>query len=104
MIDVYELFLELVERHSLDKVLIHLLKLEVNDIISNNIEDEKRIQHILDILFELCYDDSALLLYRRLCKHYLNINPEATAFYIHFYANTYDPERKKFGHKNDTDN
>lgn len=70
---------------------------EINFIIKNNIKDDTRIQRAIDEIFEFLENDEALLLFRRICRYYIKINPEATMHYINYYIEEYDPEKKKFG-------
>lgn len=70
---------------------------EITFIIKNNIKDDTRIQRAIDEIFEFLENDEALLLFRRICSYYIKINPEATMYYINYYIEEYDPEKKKFG-------
>lgn len=74
-----------------------ILKLEVEYIINNNENNEVKIQNTLDELFELCEEDDGLLLYRRLCRYYYDINPVVAIEYVKFYKEEYDPQGLKFG-------
>ena len=69
-------------------------------IIKNKITDAHQIETTLDMLFEFLEDEDALLLYRRLCRYYWDIDRQATVDYINLYAEQYDPEHKKFGNRN----
>ncbi len=70
---------------------------EINFIIKNNIKDKNRIERAIDEILEFLEDDEALLLFRRICSYYVRIDPEATMYYINYYIEEYDPEKKKFG-------
>lgn len=74
------------------------VKPEVEYILNHKIKDANRIENALDRLFDYLDDDDALLLYRKLCRHYWFIDKEATKDYIQFYIDEYDPEMTKFGH------
>lgn len=74
-----------------------MLKEEAEFVIENNIKDEIRIERILDNLLELCEDEKALLLYRKVCRYYYSINPIATVDYINFYKEWYDQDTLNFG-------
>lgn len=77
-----------------------MLKEEAEFVIENNIKDERRIEWILDNnLLELCEDEKALLLYRKICRYYYSINPIATIDYINFYKEWYDVDGVKFGRR-----
>ena len=49
----------------------------------------------LDGLLGLCGHEPALQLYKKLCRHYLPINPAATADYIYAYREMWDSEEKE---------
>ena len=79
-----------------------ILKNEIENIIENNIKDDIYIQRKLDELLDvlLFYEnDDTLLVFRKLCKYYFSINPQATVRYINFYKEQNDPEGVKFGKK-----
>lgn len=66
----------------------------VTDILLNKTTDQNHIEHVLDGLLDFCFSDSILLLYRKLCRYYLNLNPAATADYINFYREMWDEDGK----------
>ena len=79
-----------------------ILKNAIENIIENNIKDDIYIQRKLDELLDvlLFYEnDDTLLVFRKLCKYYFSINPQATVRYINFYKEQNDPEEVKFGKK-----
>lgn len=79
-----------------------ILKNEIENIIENNIKDDIYIQRKLDELLDvlLFYEnDDTLLVFRKLCKYYFSINPQATVRYINFYKEQNDPEGVRFGKK-----
>jgi hypothetical protein len=41
-------------------------------------------------------DEKILALYRKLCRYYFDINPQATAEYIQLYKKLYDEDEKLF--------
>ena len=47
--------------------------------------DAKQIEHTLDCLLDFCGHEPVLQLYKRLCRHYWDIDPAATADYIKAY-------------------
>ncbi len=83
----------------LHKQRITLMSQEIKGIIKNKITDIPRIEDALDYLFDLLEYNDALLLYRKLCKYYYDINPQATIRYINYYKKEYDPKGIKFGRK-----
>ena len=59
---------------------------------------QRKLDELLDVL--LFYEnDDTLLVFRKLCKYYFSINPQATVRYINFYKEQNDPEEVKFGKK-----
>jgi len=42
----------------------------VDSIVSAQSRDIRHIEHTLDGLLDFCFDPEALLLYRKLCRHY----------------------------------
>ena len=77
-----------------------IIKDEIENIIRNNISDnmkiERKLDEMLDIL--LFYEtNESLLTFRKLCKYYFYINPQATVDYINYYRKQNDPEGVKFG-------
>lgn len=92
--ETLELFKELAV---LQKQKYRLAENEINFIIKNNIKNDNRIQRAIDEILEFLENDEALLLFRRICSFYIKINPEATMYYINYYIEEYDQEKKKFG-------
>lgn len=67
-------------------------KSEVEDILRLNIRDKQRIESALDQLLEVGYNADILKIYKKLCRHYYFINPEAAAFYVQSYREMWDEE------------
>ncbi|MBN1906366.1 MAG: hypothetical protein JW927_14840 [Deltaproteobacteria bacterium] len=55
-------------------------------------QDAKRIEWCLTYMLDFCFDDGMLLLYKRLCRYYYYINPEATVFYVNSYREMWDEQ------------
>ena len=55
-------------------------------------QDKAQIEQTLDGLLSFCGFAPALELYRRLCRHYWDIDPVATAFYVDLYRTTWDAD------------
>lgn len=94
--NILELFRTVVK---LQEQKYRLAESEINFIIKNKIKDDNRIQRAIDEILEFLENDEALLLFRRICKYYLKINPEATVHYINYYIEEYDSEKLKFGNR-----
>ena len=65
---------------------------EVEAIVASRSHDVRQIEQTLDGLLDFCDHDSALQLYRRLCRHYFAIAPAATASHIDAYREMWDSE------------
>jgi hypothetical protein len=64
----------------------------VADLIQHNIQDAAEIERVLDGLLDFCGDSDIVELFRTLCRHYWDINPQATAEYIRYYRDDWDAD------------
>lgn len=64
----------------------------VHDILRSRSRDVQRIEQTLDGLLSHCDYDPALLLYKKLCRYYFEIDPAATVGYINAYRDIWDSE------------
>jgi hypothetical protein len=64
----------------------------VEAILRSRSRDARQIERTLSGLLDFCSHPLALLLYRRLCRHYFEIDPEATVFYVEAYRERWDSE------------
>ena len=78
-----------------------IIKDEIEDIIRNNISDNMQIEIKLDEMLDILFYETneSLLTFRKLCKYYFYINPQATVDYINYYREQNDWEDVKFGNK-----
>jgi hypothetical protein len=58
---------------------------EVDALIHEKCLDPERIEYLLDGLLDFCFDPIMLGLYKRVCRYYFEIDPEATISYVRFY-------------------
>lgn len=65
---------------------------KVDALIQNNMKDDKTIQAVLDRLLDFCGEEQMLSLFKKLCRYYWDINPQATADYINLYRELFDAE------------
>jgi hypothetical protein len=68
---------------------------EVESIIRERDRNPQRIEQCLDSMLGFCFDDGMLLLYKKLCRYYYYINPEATVFYVNSYREMWDEKESK---------
>jgi hypothetical protein len=73
----------------------------VDSIISRRSTDVWQIEHTLDGLLDFCFDPEALVLFKRLCRHYYFIDRAAAADYVRFYREMWDSEPERAGGEND---
>ncbi|WP_291104817.1 MULTISPECIES: hypothetical protein [unclassified Flavobacterium] len=81
---------ESIQKNTEEAFLIY--EVQVDRIYRNMIKDEKEIERVIDALLDYCYDDKMLLLFKRLCRYYYEINPIATYEYVNIYRELWDEE------------
>ena len=64
----------------------------VDDIVGTGSRDARHIEQTLDGLLDFCGHEPVLQLYKRLCRHYWDIDPAATADYINAYREYWDSD------------
>ena len=64
----------------------------VEAILHSRSRDAKHIEQTLDGLLDFCGYSPVLQMYKRLCRHYWDIDPSATAFYVDAYRQYWDSE------------
>jgi hypothetical protein len=62
----------------------------VDSILRSQRRDTGHIEHTLDGLLDFCGYQPAILLYKRLCRHYWAIDQIATAYYVNAYREMWD--------------
>ena len=65
-------------------------KPEADRIINTKSKDINAIEHTLDALCEVAFDDEVLIVFKNLCRYYYDIDPQATAEQIQFYREMWD--------------
>jgi len=48
-------------------------------------------------MLDFCFDDEMLVFYKKLCRYYIDIDPEATASYVQAYREMWDEQRPDKG-------
>lgn len=94
--DILDLFKDLaaIQKKAVDDSLPYLTS-EVQSIINKKLTDKNRIEHLLDNLLDLAYDNDILLLMKRLFRYYFEIDNEATIYYIQSYRELWDENEMK---------
>ena len=67
----------------------------VDDILLSRSRDIRHIEHTLDGLLDFCGHEPVLRLYKKLCRHYWDIDPAATADYISAYREHWDSDAQE---------
>ena len=66
----------------------------VDDILRTRSHDIRHIEHTLDRLLDFCGHEPVLEMYKQLCRHYWDIDPAATAYYINAYREYWDSDEQ----------
>ncbi len=66
--------------------------MQVDDIIREGCKAPNRIEWLLTCMLDFCFDDRILVLFKKLCRYYYAINPEATASYVYSYRDMWDED------------
>jgi len=64
----------------------------MDEIIDSDCRDKRRIECVLDGMLDFCFDKNMLGLYKKLCRYYYFIDPNATAEYVLAYRDMWDPK------------
>ena len=76
--------------HHLAEKAIPDLRHEIKYIIQTQSTSIQAIENSLDRLLDLAFHPKSLLLFKELCRYYLDIDPEATHQYVGFYKKMYE--------------
>lgn len=66
--------------------------IEVESILHTQSRDAHRIERLLDVILDFCFDPAMLGLYKKLCRYYYGIDPVATASYVYAYRDMWDED------------
>jgi len=67
-------------------------KPKAENIINTKSKDINDIEHTLDALCEVAFNDEVLIVFKKLCRYYYTIDEQATAEQIQFYREMWDNE------------
>jgi hypothetical protein len=67
----------------------------VDGILRTRSRDIQHIEHTLDRLLDFCGHAPVLEMYKQLCRHYWDIDPDATAGYINAYREYWDHDAQE---------
>jgi hypothetical protein len=63
---------------------------EVEGVLRTQCCDPNRIERLLDGILDFCFEPPMLRVYRKLCRYYFTIDPEATVSYVNAYRDMWD--------------
>ena len=66
----------------------------VDEILRTGSRDTQHIEHTLDRLLDFCGYEPVLRMYKKLCRHYWDIDPAATAYYVSAYREHWDGDEQ----------
>ena len=74
---------------------LSIYKSRVEEIIISKSQDKNLIEHMLDALCEVAFNDEVLVVFKKLCRYYYKIDEQATFEYIQFYREMWDNEEEE---------
>jgi hypothetical protein len=77
-------------QEALGKQAVEAYKQPVEHILRIKSQDVEAIERLLEGMPDFCFNDDILLLYRKLCRHFFDIDPQATAYYVYAYRDRWD--------------
>lgn len=86
---IFELASQLV---SLNQRAVAIYSTIVTDIVDGNSADAHLIESTLDGLLGFAGTDDGLILYKKLCRHYWALDPQATVSYVEAYRDMWDDD------------
>jgi hypothetical protein len=63
---------------------------EVEAIVQAQSRDTRRIERCLDGMLDFCFYDGMLVVYKKLCRYYFDIDPDGTVFYVNAYREMWE--------------
>jgi hypothetical protein len=66
----------------------------VDEVLRTGSRDVAHIERTLDGLLDFCGHEPVLAMYKQLCRHYWEIDPTATADYVHAYRERWGSEEE----------
>jgi hypothetical protein len=67
----------------------------VDAIVGSRSRDTHHIEHTLDGLLDFCFHPDALVLFKKLCRHYYFIDAAAAARYVYVYRDMWDSDVRR---------
>jgi hypothetical protein len=80
---------------SLNEQAVRIYTPVVESVLRTRSRDVRHIEQTLDGLLSFCGYEPALVLFKKLCRHYWEIDQVATADYINIYREQWDSEEEE---------
>ena len=74
----------------LARVAVRQYSAKVDAILKAQSRDSSRIERCLDGMLDFCFDQRMLALFKKLCRYYFDIDPEATVSYVNAFREMWD--------------
>jgi len=68
---------------------------EVDAVIHEQLRNPQWIERLLDGILDFCFDPEMVRLYKKLCRYYFAIDPNATVSYVNSYRDMWDDNGRK---------
>ena len=81
------------DARKLARVALQQYSAEVEAILKTQSRDSMRIERCLDGMLDFCFHDGVLVLHKKLCRYYFDIDPEAAVSYVHAYREMWDEQK-----------
>ena len=83
--------------HALNRQAVREYPPVVEGILRSRSRDPEHIEHTLDGLLDFCGCESGRVLFMKLCRHYWDLDPSATAWHINAYRERWDTDENAGG-------
>ena len=80
---------------SLNRQAVRVYTPIVESILRSRSRDISHIEHTLDGIVSVCGYEPAIVLFKKLCRYYWDIDPVATADYVNIYREMWDSEEEE---------
>lgn len=68
----------------------------MDELINSKHKDTNEIAHLLDRILDIACTERGLLLYKKLCRYYWEIDKEATTFYVNAFREMWASESLEY--------
>jgi len=80
------------EIHTLADIAEKQYAIEVQSLLKARVRNPLSIERCLDGMLDFCFHDGVLILYKKLCRYYYDIDPAAATDYVYAYRDMWDEQ------------